>query len=473
MKQQQDGDITDSSSLTRELVDKFSYHFSHNGFADAGKIALAITQCSPEEPIGWKMLGAVLAQIGRLDESLVTTELAARLAPNDAEVHNNLGAVQLQLGMATEAVVSHEKAIALQPNNAVSYCNLGNALRAQGKLKAAEENFKKSISLAPGRAETHYNLAGLLRDLGRLEQAECLYTKTIELAPENASAVLGRWEVRFDREDFDNALKDAESHNTDAFKACALETLFALGRDDEVQSRLIAQEITNSRNLRISAFSSFFSAQTRRKVPNHFCENPMELIYFSNISSHVKEPTKFISELTKELSNIKVIWEPSGKSTKGGFQTPEGTNLFKDPSGNIQKLNDLVRLEVDNYVKIFKDQTCGFIQDWPPEANFSAWCVSLQPQGYQKPHIHPEGWLSGVIYLKVTPRREGNEGAIEFGLSGSRYSSPDLPTVIHKPAPGDVVLFPSSLHHKTIPFTTETERVIVSFDLIPSRSSVE
>ena len=229
-------------------------------------------------------LAVICGMQSRFDDVIKLLHKALELNSNQPEVHNNLGAVQLQLGMATEAVVSHEKAIALQPNNAVSYCNLGNALRAQGKLKAAEENFKKSISLAPGRAETHYNLAGLLRDLGRLEQAECLYTKTIELAPENASAVLGRWEVRFDREDFDNALKDAESHNTDAFRACALETLFALGRDDEVQSRLIAQEITNSRNLRISAFSSFFSAQTRRKVPNHFCENPMELIYFSNIS---------------------------------------------------------------------------------------------------------------------------------------------------------------------------------------------
>ena len=270
MKQQQDGDITDSSSLSREVVGEFWYHYNHNNFADAGKIALAITQRSPEEPSGWKMLGAVLAQIGRLDESLVAVELAARLAPNDAEAHDNLGAVQLQLGMVIEAVGSHEKAIALQPDNAVSYCNLGNALRAQGKYQAAEENFKKSISLAPDRAGTHHNLACLLHELGRLEQAECLYTKAIDLAPENASAVLGRWAVRFDREDFDNALKDAESHNTHAFRACALETLFALGRDDEVQSRLVAQGITNNRNLRISAFSSFFSAQTERKVPNHF-----------------------------------------------------------------------------------------------------------------------------------------------------------------------------------------------------------
>ncbi len=419
------------------------------------------------------MLGAVLVQMGRLDESLAPMELAARLAPNDAEAHDNLGAVQLQLGQVTEAVASHEKAIALQPSNAGSYCSLGNAFRTQGQHQAAEENFKKSISLAPDNAGAYHNLASMLQDLGRLEQAENLYTKAIELAPENAMSALGRWEVRFDKGDFENALKDAESFDTEDLRACALETLFALGRNDEVQSRLVEQGAKDSRNLRIAAFSSFFSAHTKRKVPNHFCEDPLECIYLTNISHHIKRPAEFISELIEELSNFRVIWEPSGKSTKGGFQTPESTNLFKEPSGSIRKLNDLVRLEIENYTKSFKHKAFGFIRDWPSETDLSAWCVSLQQQGFQKPHIHPEGWLSGVIYLKVSPSRESDEGAIEFGLSGQRYSGPELPTIIHKPAPGDVVLFPSSLHHKTIPFTTATERVIVSFDLIPRRSPIE
>ena len=358
------------------------------------------------------MLGAVLVQMGRLDESLAPMELAARLAPNDAEAHDNLGAVQLQLGQVTEAVASHEKAIALQPSNAGSYCSLGNAFRTQGQHQAAEENFKKSISLAPDNAGAYHNLASMLQDLGRLEQAENLYTKAIELAPENAMSALGRWEVRFDKGDFENALKDAESFDTEDLRACALETLFALGRNDEVQSRLVEQGAKDSRNLRIAAFSSFFSAQTKRKVPNHFCEDPLECIYLTNISHHIKRPAEFISELIEELSNFRVIWEPSGKSTKGGFQTPESTNLFKEPSGSIRKLNDLVRLEIENYTKSFKHKAFGFIRDWPSETDLSAWCVSLQQQGFQKPHIHPEGWLSGVIYLKVSPSRESDEGAV-------------------------------------------------------------
>jgi hypothetical protein len=76
--------------------------------------------------------------------------------------------------------------------------------------------------------------------------------------------------------------------------------------------------------------------------------------------------------------------------------------------------------------------------------------------------------LSGVIYLKVVPSLENNEGAIEFGLNGATYTDDNSPKVIHQPEAGDIVLFPSSLHHSTIPFTTDTDRIVVSFDLAPN-----
>jgi len=43
----------------------------------------------------------------------------------------------------------------------------------------------------------------------------------------------------------------------------------------------------------------------------------------------------------------------------------------------------------------------------------------------------------------------------------------EFPKLIHQPKLGDIVFFPSSLHHRTVPFTTDTERIIVSFDLKP------
>mgnify|MGYP003321826587 CR=1 FL=1 len=76
-----------------------------------------------------------------------------------------------------------------------------------------------------------------------------------------------------------------------------------------------------------------------------------------------------------------------------------------------------------------------------------------------------------MIYLRVVPSLGKDEGAIEFGLNGRFYSEPNSPSVIHQPKVGDIALFPSSLHHRTIPFTTEHDRIVIAFDLMPKFES--
>ena len=84
-----------------------------------------------------------------------------------------------------------------------------------------------------------------------------------------------------------------------------------------------------------------------------------------------------------------------------------------------------------------------------------------------KAHISPLEVISGIIYLKVVPSLEKDEGAIEFSLNGKNYSDGNSPELTYQPRLGDMIFFPSSLHHRTIPFTTNADRIIVSFDLMP------
>ncbi len=37
---------------------------------------------------------------------------------------------------------------------------------------------------------------------------------------------------------------------------------------------------------------------------------------------------------------------------------------------------------------------------------------------------------------------------------------------IYQPKKGDIILFPSSLFHRTIPFNSDVERCVIAFDLI-------
>ena len=113
------------------------------------------------------------------------------------------------------------------------------------------------------------------------------------------------------------------------------------------------------------------------------------------------------------------------------------------------------------------NESCSYIQKWPSKKNLFGWHVILKKQGCQTTHNHTGGWLSGVIYLKVVPSLGKGEGAIEFSLNGKNYSNINSPKLTYQPELGSIVFFPSSLHHRTIPFTTDTDRIIVSFDLIP------
>ncbi|MDC3141621.1 2OG-Fe(II) oxygenase family protein, partial [Alphaproteobacteria bacterium] len=190
----------------------------------------------------------------------------------------------------------------------------------------------------------------------------------------------------------------------------------------------------------------------------------------SNLSSYQKDNEKFISNLIEDLKDIPTSWEQPGQSVKMGFQT-EGGDLFKFPKNNLGTLKKIILNEIDAYYKKFKHQNCVFIKKWPLIKNIKAWHIILKEQGYNHLHIHPDGWLSGVIYLKVVPSLGKNEGAIQFDIA-RKFSSKKFPIITHNPQVGDIVFFPSSLYHGTIPFSSDADRIIISFDLMPNKTSI-
>ena len=184
------------------------------------------------------------------------------------------------------------------------------------------------------------------------------------------------------------------------------------------------------------------------------------------MSSHLNDSVAFVEGIIEELNEIKTIWEPSGKTTVSGFQSLKTINLFENPTEKIGQLRSIIIDEIAAYYLKFQDEQCSYIQKFPTTQDLYGWTVILKRQGYQSAHIHPGGWLSGVIYLKVVPSLGKGEGAIEFSLNGKNYYHADSPCFTFQPEVGDIIFFPSSLHHRTIPFTTDANRIIVSFDLM-------
>jgi hypothetical protein len=212
---------------------------------------------------------------------------------------------------------------------------------------------------------------------------------------------------------------------------------------------------------------AFVAQQLKRPNDHLFCPDPLNWVHVSHLSRHEPDFEPLVNELKTQLLAIQGVWNPLRKATQSGFQTP--SSLFVQPTGPLARLEQIIRREVATFYEQFKGQHCHLIQGWPAEYSLDGWFVRLRKSGYQKTHIHPLGWVSGVVYLQVVPTLGQDEGAIEFGLHGDDLDilDPDFPTRIHQPQLGDLVLFPSSLFHRTIPFTSDQERMIVAFDIVP------
>jgi tetratricopeptide (TPR) repeat protein len=417
-------------------------------------------------------LGVTLEVLGKPEAAEVSFRQAIKLEPNYPQAYSNLGNTLLQLGKVEEAEAVYRQAIALKPDFAEAHSNLANTLQELGKLAEAEASCRQAIVFKPDLVEPHNNLGNMLKELGELKEAEASYRQTIALKPDYAEGHYNLGGTLKELGELDLALASFEraveiKKDFAGAKASVLETLYVLGRVEEVYQRIEIQSEADTKNIRIAALSSFLSKIEKKDAANNFCKNPMDFIRFSNISSHVKSSTEFIMRVIDELNDVKIIWEPFQKTTKKGFQTPNKLNLFANPSPQIARLKSIIVDELNLYYLRFRNEPCSYMQEWPSNNNLWGWHVILKHQGYQDPHIHVGGWLSGVVYLKVVPSIGKDEGAIEFSLNGSNYSNVNSPSLTHQPKEGDIVFFPSSLHHRTIPFTTDTDRIIVSFDLRP------
>ena len=490
-----------SLSPHQEEVNKLIGFYQTGQLSQAEKLAVLITQRFPEHQLSWKILGALLRQTGRFAESVKANRRSAQLNPRDPEAQFNLGNSLKMLGELEAAAECFRQALTLKQNYIQAYNNLGNTLREQGKTVEAEKNFLIAISLDPAYADGHYNLGFLYQKREKLDEAEREYRKAIALrgdfpeahnnlgnvlieqnrleeAKESLShaialrsdfreALMSRWQILFDQGKFEDALRDADLCDTSQSRACSLETLYVLGRNEEIYRRLSKWAELDDQNIRMAAFASFISSLNRKETAHNFCSNPLEFLYFSNVSFHIENFQVFLRKLIEDLSAIDTVWQPPKKSTVNGSQTKNDINLFETQSKSIKLLESVILEELNNYHHKYNDRTCSFISKWPSEKLLRGWHVILKQNGYQESHIHVDGWLSGVVYLQVVPPKSNGEGAIEFSLNGVNYPEPATSGLRHQPNLGDIVFFPSSLHHRTIPFTTEADRIIVSFDLVP------
>ena len=163
-------------------------HFQKGRYDLAQNLAKILTEQHPKHPYGWKVLGALFQQTGKLQDAVIANQKVLEISPTDAEAHSNLGITLKDLGRLEDAETSYKRAIEIKPDLVEAHYNLGNTLKDLGRLEGAEDSYKKAIAIKPDFEEAHYNLGITLQELGRLKEAEKSYNNAIVIKSDYAEA---------------------------------------------------------------------------------------------------------------------------------------------------------------------------------------------------------------------------------------------------------------------------------------------
>lgn len=157
--------------------------FNQNKNDELEKVARALLVKYPKHGFTWKVLGAVLQRLGKLEESLEAKRKSAELLPQDAEAAYNLGNALNEFGKLAEAEESYRRALKINPNFKKANYNLGLVLQNQNRTTEAEESYRREIAINPDFAEAHSNLGNMLKNLGHLCEAEKSYRQALTANP--------------------------------------------------------------------------------------------------------------------------------------------------------------------------------------------------------------------------------------------------------------------------------------------------
>ena len=352
--------------------------------------------------------------------------------PSYVAAHNNLGIIEREKNGYKKALPFFEKAIKIDPHYAAAYNNIGNIYRELDDFKKALEYYQQVYKINSNYTNIRYNLGIVYKSLKNLKEAINFF----------------------------------ESVDTTNSRAQLLECLYFLKDINEYQNTLKKIAVSDPYNMKVAAIANYVSEKENLINIYPFCKNPLNFIYKNNIKNKLKSTGKFSKNLIQYLKNIKNIWEPLTNTTKGGYQTIG--NLFNNSNDQILTLEKIIKGEILNFREKYKSENNYLIKKWPTNSNLYGWHIKLVSKGFQRAHIHPAKWLSGVFYLKVPKNLKKNEGSIKFDICGDDYPANEkFPHVFHSPKDYDLVLFPSSLFHRTIPFASKGVRHSIAFDLVP------
>jgi uncharacterized protein (TIGR02466 family) len=482
-------------------AEHFQIVLQANPAAQDARLSLALTQLS----------------MGAFSQALASAEQLSQDPRSIADAASVQTQALLRLGDVEQAFAVASVAAGAHPEHAVLRAAFGDVLVARGQLGEAINAYEAALGCGDGRLETVLACARCSMESGLYAKAvqllEAKQGSMAEMARHDSAGVASLWQLLGD------ALAAGGLHGRalEAYERCmaarpanaqvlcrVAQMQFALGRDSAAQVSLReagAAEPAASQPCVLAVEQCIAAGQLSQALAH--CQRYTSAGYFAHeivaaetfllnalgqsleaqrlagfeqlvATQSLSPPAAFHSLESFNAALVQGLRaHPSltaagalSKATQKGLQSG---NLLSARDGVFADFKELLWSAVSSYMaQLPVDQTHPFLGTQVQLTGVHCWGVVLNRAGYQAPHIHPTGWVSGVYYPSL-PKSLGAdaayEGWLEFGSSPAALKTGvELERLHVKPEEGLLVLFPSYLYHATVPFSADVERVSLAFD---------
>jgi len=387
---------------------------------------------------------------GRLPEAEKLYRQILTAKPDHADALHLLGLIGHKMGAHEAAIDLMERAAKQMPNRADILSNLGVTYSAANRYEEAIQVLRRATNLGDV-ADIQFNLGNAYQGANRHAEASAAYVQAIKNAPDMSGAWLNLGISLIHLRQPEEAISALDRH------------LFLNPLSSKAKAMMLHAYLMQGRVDKANGLFNFAH-------------------HVKSVKIDVPRSYKDIHQFNGELE-VQIRSRPGLRQDFKGIATRNGQQalaLQLNSPSTIRALETTLRPLIDNYIlsqgKDLARGGIGLIQGRPYTLNINA--TILDTEGYQESHIHPNGVVSGVYYVRV-PREiaassitadqnddNATAGWLELGRPGRELPQAGIAPIQRvKPEEGVVYMFPSHIFHRTIPFKSVEPRISVAFDV--------
>jgi len=437
----------------------------------------------PQEPRAAFRYGTAAFLIGDYDSAVEGFAEAVRRDPQWAEAWNNLSAAHGKLKDYPQAIAAARTALQLRPQAAASHQALAALLSNLFDRESLNEGLRaagQALQLDPNLAEAHRDASILLRKLDEPVRAETHARRAAQLAPLDADTIDTLGEqllVNGKTADAVATYRAAAAHGL-ATHALRRQHGIALLRHGQPQAAsdllgaVLAEEPDDQRaiahlGVALAAGGRVDAAVELLGLQRHVYAVPLAP------PDGFADAAAFHAALAADIRrHSQQRWEPAGLAARNAYLSGD---LLADRTPAIAGFEQRLHQAIERFIEACRTRALDarddvFLRNVPRRHKLHVWATQAAERGYIDTHIHEESWLSGAYYVELPAAIHAEDmthaGWIEFGRPYANLPAwPDHALRTICPQVGTLLLFPSYLFHRTLPYGGAGERISISFDL--------